>query len=293
MLKKLPSTLLKALKLARRWLLYFSKSAQKRRLLSYFYYLFLHPLAAFPAANSLFKLSHFPALRRFLFSALFWDFDFYKRLAEPETLGLRLWEYGVLLKNTDLQDKKILDIGVGTSLLPFYLAEKKNASVTALDLPQPMESPYLERVEDTSGVDYQSGSVTNLPFEDESFDAVVAISTLEHLDANYDKMAPISYLQFIKRTKKALTEIIRVCRSGGLIYLTTDFYLPGQKTDRWSSQVKYKNRLGGVYQAKDLSLFTSLLKAPSLDLNLLSSSARYANYRGRYITTTNFLYRKP
>ena len=299
--KKVLLRLWQALKLFRRWCQYFTRTDNKLQLIKYFYFLLIHPFCAKKKANSLFKVSDLPSFRSLLLKALFWDFELYKRLAEPQTLGLRLWEYGALLSNADLKGKKFLDIGVGTSLLPFYLADKHSTKVTALDLPQPMENPYQTRVEDSPLVNYKSGSVLKLPFKDESYDAVLAISTLEHLDANYQSMQPISYSKFIDSTKKAIQEMIRVTRPGGIIYITTDFYHPQQKTDRWQSQVNYSGRIGGAYKQKDLSIFTQLFEKsnlqpigkPEYNLNKLTTSSTHSNYRGRYITTANFLYKKP
>ncbi len=301
MLKKVLPRLLQAFKLSYRWCQYSFKTDNKSVLVKYFYFLLLHPFLVKKKANSLFKVSDLPSFRPLLFKSLLWDFQLYKRLAEPQTLGLRLWEYGALLSNVNFKDKKVLDIGVGTSLLPFYLADKHSSRVTALDLPKPMENPYQTRIKDNSLVDYKSASVLKLPYKDKSYDITLAISTLEHLDANYQSMQPIAYQKFIKNTQKAIQEMIRVTKSGGIIYITTDFYLPQQKTDRWQSQVNYSKRLGGAYKQKDLSLFIDLFSKNNLkpigktdyNLNKLQSSSAYSNYRGRYITTANFLFRKP
>jgi ubiquinone/menaquinone biosynthesis C-methylase UbiE len=192
--------------------------------------------------------------------------------------------------------KKVLDIGTGTSLLPFYLAQKK-AQVTALDLKKPLENPYYHKYK--TNPRFVTASVLDLPFKDNSFDLVMAVSTLEHLDADYQPDRPLSRQEFLSRTKKALKEMLRVCKKGGLIYITTDFYLPSQKTDLWPTVVPYKN-IGGAYHSTDLKFFLDIFSSlklkpfstPDFDLTKLQNSSLYSNYRGRYFTTANFLYQK-
>jgi len=56
-------------------------------------------------------------------------------------------------------------------------------------------------------IDLVVGSVDNLPFEDNSFDAVMSIAVVHHLKTYEDRL-------------KAFTELIRVCRPGGKILIT-------------------------------------------------------------------------
>ncbi len=275
--------------------LIFSSPQGSKKLLSYYFFLFfLFPKKIKP--NSLFNLSDFLAFNKILKQSFSFDFQFFKRLLEPQTLGLRLWEYSVLLKNISPSGKKILDIGTGTSLFPFFLAKKK-AKLTCLDLKKPLETPCYQKYK--TNPKFITGSVLKLPFKDSSFDLVTAISTLEHLDADYQTDSPVSCKQFLTRTKKALKEMVRVCKSGGLVYITTDFYLPSQKTDLWPTHIPYK-KIGGAYKSTDLKLFLNAFKslnlkpasAPDFDFKKLSKSTLYNNYRGRYFTTINFLYQK-
>ncbi len=198
----------------------------------------------------------------------------FQRIFEPETYGIRAWEYGALLnllKDTNFKGLKILDIGTGPSLLPEYLASLK-ADVTSLDIKK-INKPWSDVPE--TKVNFVKADMCQMPFKDNQFDLVISISAIEHLDD-------------WPRTKQALKEMLRVKKNNGKIYLTTDFYLSQQKTDNW-------NQSGGkpkeAYSWDKLSKFTDILNPKSFNIDeakkLILSSPRFSNYRGRYFTTIN------
>jgi ubiquinone/menaquinone biosynthesis C-methylase UbiE len=222
--------------------------------------------------------------------------QFDKKLASlidnPYTKGIRAWEYGLFLSLINFGDQpRVLDIGPGASPFPYYLATC-GARVTTIDIPTPTEKRFRPKIEKTPVEEY-TGSVLKMPFASKKFDIVTAISTLEHLDAEYPSNIPVSYATFIKRTKMALKEMIRVCGQGGNLYLTSEAYLPQQKTDRWQTNVGYK-RIGAAYKFSDIKkVFLKTLKKLDCQLvgktrfskSLLIKDKRHANFRGRYLTT--------
>lgn len=218
--------------------------------------------------------------------------DFYSK-------GVRAWEYGKFLSTIQLGPRlRALDVGPGSSTFPYFLAHL-GVRVTTVDLPMPMERRRIhpsarKRIQDVYG------TVTNLPFADESFDVVYAISTIEHLDTNYSTREQLPYSRFVKRTKRALREMIRVLKIGGWLYITTDAFLPKQKTDRWRTDVVYRG-IGGAYRFEDIrkTLVATIVKSgcatvyPSdFPKALLLKSPHYSNYRGRYITTVALVGKK-
>lgn len=241
------------------------------------------------APNKLFDINDLSLLRSEVFKMARFDQLWFPRLFEPTSLGIRSWEYGVLIQNVRFRGEKVLDLGVGSSLLPFYLAQL-GAKVTALDLALPMEKSH---------VNFVAGDMTKTRFEDNSFGVVLNISAMEHLDADYPKNRPVSRATFLNRTKKTIAEMVRVCQPGGLIFVTTDFFLPLQKTDKWKTAVKYKG-IGGAYKASDLTTFLvefnklncKTVGKTDFDFEKLTKDRNRANYRGRYITTVNFLFEK-
>ncbi len=191
----------------------------------------------------------------------------FQRIFEPETKGVRAWEYGLLLKlleNTNLIGKTILDAGTGASLLPDYLATL-GAKVFSLDKDKSME-PRTK----SSAVKYVVGDMTKLDYSDGYFDFVICISALEHVGS-------------FKNSKQALSELTRVTKKSGLVYLTTDVYLKNQTTDNWPLSPPHS--IKDAYSESDFNqLFGQFLNWPSLKKKLLSSHT-FSNYRGRFFTT--------
>ncbi|MBI4427196.1 MAG: class I SAM-dependent methyltransferase [Candidatus Magasanikbacteria bacterium] len=100
----------------------------------------------------------------------------------------------------DLKDKKVLDVGAGTGRLALRIAHA-GAQVTVLDVSREM----LKKVQITNyKLQIIIGDVENLPFADESFDAVIATFLIVHL----------------KDLRKFFDEAYRVLKTGGLFLVT-------------------------------------------------------------------------
>lgn len=67
-----------------------------------------------------------------------------------------------------LEPKNVLDVGAGKSFLSKYLKAEEHISTTTFDIDKNNNPDVV-------------GSVINMPFEDDSFDVVVASEVLEHL----------------------------------------------------------------------------------------------------------------
>lgn len=191
----------------------------------------------------------------------------FQRIFEPETKGVRAWEYGLLLKlleNKNLRGKTILDAGTGGSLLPDYLASL-GAKVVSLDTSTPME----KRTKSPT-VDYAVGDMTKLKYPNNHFDFVICISAIEHTGS-------------LKNTQKALSELIRVTKKSGLFYITTDVYLKNQITDNWPGSPQHF--IKDAYIESDFNqVFASHLNWSLLKQKLISTP-KFSNYRGRFFTT--------
>jgi SAM-dependent methyltransferase len=87
-------------------------------------------------------------------------------------------------------DNKILEIGVGSKVLKCLL-ENFSVSYTSLDIRPENKPDYI-------------GSVTEMPFEDDSFDIVCCFQVLEHI--------PYEFFE------KSLSELFRVARKVVLIF---------------------------------------------------------------------------
>jgi ubiquinone/menaquinone biosynthesis C-methylase UbiE len=221
--------------------------------------------------NKIFDLNDIGRVRAEIMQLRKFNDKWFQRIFEPETKGVRAWEYGLLLYQLgkiNINNKKILDVGTGGSLMPDYLASL-GAKVTTLDLQKQTE----ERTEKRSiKIRHVIGDMTKMKFANKSFDIIICISAVEHVES-WDK------------TVKALKEMKRVLKSKGKIFLTTDFYLPRQKTDNWVGSV---GKIEGAYKWKKLKEMSRILEAETdvddQERQLLNDKNR-ANFRGRYFTT--------
>ncbi len=94
------------------------------------------------------------------------------------------------VREYNLQDKRILDVGSGQGALQDLVSD-----YTGLDISSPAARFYHKP--------FVVGSATELPFPDDSFDAVWTIDVLEH----------------VPQPEKALAEIRRVVRPGGYLFI--------------------------------------------------------------------------
>ena len=94
----------------------------------------------------------------------------------------------------------VLDVACGTGTL-LKMAKKKGLKCYGLDLSQGMLAQAKRKVPEA---EFRQGSYYEMPYPEESFDYVVATNALsgEHIDA-----------------RKVLGEMLRVCRSGGWVYI--------------------------------------------------------------------------
>lgn len=101
------------------------------------------------------------------------------------------------------KDKKVLDIGSGKGVTTCHLAQKHECEIVGLDLSERMIE-YAKEMAKKKGLDdrvsFRRADAHNLPFEDESFDIVLAECTTVLLEK-----------------EKAFSEFLRVTKSGGYI----------------------------------------------------------------------------
>jgi 2-polyprenyl-3-methyl-5-hydroxy-6-metoxy-1,4-benzoquinol methylase len=127
------------------------------------------------------------------------DFD---RIMSRYDLQRRLATvYEVLLGRFDLTGRQLLDAGCGTGWFSLW-AQQRGAIVTALDIGPKL----LEQVRRKCRVKTVCGDVLDMQFEDGCFDVVVSSECIEHT----------------RNPRRAVQELIRVCRPGGLIVITSN-----------------------------------------------------------------------
>jgi ADP-heptose:LPS heptosyltransferase/ubiquinone/menaquinone biosynthesis C-methylase UbiE len=123
------------------------------------------------------------------------------------------WEYLYIVEQIKDESncRKIIDVGSGRGALQVYLSAS-GWDVTSVDLGFSEHShdgrDYRHSFLETYGdrINFKFASIFNLPFPDDSFDAIVSVSVIEHL----------------KNKEFALYELLRVLKPGGTLVLTFD-----------------------------------------------------------------------
>lgn len=149
----------------------------------------------------------------------------------------------------------VLDVACGTGVVARAAAELvgPTGSVSGVDL-----NPAMVQVagELESGIDWQVGDAANLPYRDESFDAVLCQSALF----------------FFPDPAQAVREMERVLRNGGTVVLQTyanlgdqPGYRPFVDTVIRHAGAEARSLLGTYWSKGDLAELQSLLKEAGLD----------------------------
>lgn len=258
--------------------------------------------------NALFSRQQCAELQGHIQRLVHRDRSMLARLSDRRIAGVRSWEYGTLLAILRDRSKRrswrALDVGSGASTFPRYLVTSGNAhEMTTLDLPDPHEPPGTTHEEQDAAdpLRHVEGSMLELPFAAETFDLVVSISAIEHLDGDRHahRQDPVrnprlTYDEYVERTSEALREMARVLAPGGLLYVTSDAYVPDlQRTDAWSSK-EGGDEIWSAYHFDDIErVFVETLRSAGLQFvgqpdfrqTLLVDDPDRSTYRGRYFTT--------
>lgn len=147
----------------------------------------------------------------------------------------------------------VLDLGCTESSLPVQLAALGYA-VTGFDFrPYPYQHPNLTFVQ---------GDMTQLPFEKETFASVLSISTLEHVGIGFYADPQ----EVAQADKKAMAEIVRVLKPGGIFVLTAPFGVKAQTPHQRIYDQKAVEDLLAALAIKDMRYFMSAT-LPNADCN--------------------------
>lgn len=141
------------------------------------------------------------------------------------TGGVRLWECCHVLRCLLPQKGDVvLDIGSFKGIMPFCLSDT-GCEVHTIDIKVPGQQ-FLD-YSAKRGITSNQASIYKIPYPDEFFDTAYSICVLEHLveDLHNEKY-------FARRIAKAIEEVMRVLKSGGIFASTIDFYIKDFNTFR-------------------------------------------------------------
>lgn len=108
--------------------------------------------------------------------------------------------------DADVANKEILDIGCGYGWCELNFLQRGAKRISAMEISEESLQTIRQNITDERLL-LKTGGATNLPFENESFDTVVAWEVLEHI--------PVKSEPFMFK------EIYRVLKPGGHFYLST------------------------------------------------------------------------
>jgi len=107
---------------------------------------------------------------------------------------------------SDLENKRVLDIGCGFGWFELYALDQKVKEIIGLEINEEALSTAKKYITNPN-VKFMTGNAIHLPFEKEVFDTIVAWEVIEHIPKNTEK--------------RMFQEIFRVLKPGGKLYLST------------------------------------------------------------------------
>lgn len=109
---------------------------------------------------------------------------------------------------SDIKGKNVLDIGCGYGWFELFAISKGVKNITGIDINNETINVAKKCVKNKK-VKFQVENAVKLPFNDNAFDTIVSIETLEHITRNTEL--------------KMYSEIARVLKKDGILYISTPY----------------------------------------------------------------------
>ena len=149
-------------------------------------------------------------------------------------------------------DARVLDVGCGSGWATRLLAEYAvNGHVTGIDISDEMIDLARATSQSFANVEFQVASAEQLPFSDNEFTHAFSMESL----------------YYYANTSKALGEVFRVLKTGGLFVAVVDLYWENEATHQWIDNLNVPVELlsvdgyrslfidGGFVNVRDQRLF--------------------------------------
>jgi ubiquinone/menaquinone biosynthesis C-methylase UbiE len=155
-----------------------------------------------------------------------------------------------------------LEIGCGNGLVAKHIAKKYGASVVGIDVDPEQIELAGEDIEGSQNIRFLEADVTDLPFEDDSFDVVLSLGVLHHID---DWLG-------------ALGEIKRVLRAKGY-FLYADLIYPD-----WVTRMDSESKMSFGLVTINLEDLNSFLEQSGFNVihSKLAKRLAFQNYEAVY-----------
>ena len=115
-------------------------------------------------------------------------------------------------------DARVLDVGCGSGWATRLLAQHaSNVRVTGIDISDEMIRVARDSSQTFPNVDFETASAEQLPFHDHEFTHAFSMESL----------------YYYANISKALSEIFRVLKTGGLFVAVVDLYWENEATHQW------------------------------------------------------------
>ena len=161
---------------------------------------------------------------------MFWDkvagvYDIFVRIINKKTHKMLIKKTVSLFTDQD----EVLECACGTGMLSAPVAGVCR-HLTATDFSENMLKRAKKNCREGDNISFTQADIMNLPFEDNSFDKVVAANVIHLLD----------------EPMKALCELRRVCRNGGQLIIPT--YINRTKGGKTSGFAKTVGKAGADFK---------------------------------------------
>lgn len=164
-----------------------------------------------------------------------------KWIDEEIYVNERIVEHGLIFKNIELEKGRVLDVGCCESKLVIELASMGYDVYGVDQADYPLRHPNFHFVKT---------GVTKLPFPDNFFDRILAISTIEHIGFGV-------YGDVIceEGDKKAIMEMKRVLKKNGKMLITVPYGgKPWRKSSYWYNRCSWYNESSLKELLKDFDI---------------------------------------
>ena len=190
-------------------------------------------------------------------------------------LGMRVRARGVMSALTSRPGEDVLDAGCGPGVASLTLSQQ-GYRVTAIDTdPAKIETLRLLGCSPDQSLAPQLATVCDLPFRDASFDKVLCAEVLEHVEDD----------------RRAVSELARVLRPGGVLVIT----VPSEQSIAHAYEDEFGHARPGYTSESLLSLLREHHLSPLSCRSYLRSrfgewawQANHRLFRSRVLTVTSF-----